>query len=111
MNPQEIETAARRDDNKWDPVRVYERDCRRTSGVAIPGDQPSLQVYSRLFWRDTYRYDTAHLQATPCNVTFVVSLEAADPDADTYNEFRRIMAEEVVSAVVEQDVEIDEEDF
>lgn len=111
INPDKSETVARRDDNKWDPVRVHVRDCRRTSGVAIPGDQPSLHVYSRLYWRDTYRYDTAHMQATPCDVTFVVSLEAADPEADTYNEFRRIMAEEVVSAVVEQDVEIDDLDI
>ncbi|WP_295193463.1 S8 family peptidase [uncultured Brevundimonas sp.] len=108
LNPLEIESAAREDDNKWDPVRVYEKDCRRTRGVAIPGDQPSLQVYSRLFWRDTYRYDTSHMQTTPCDVTFVVTLESGDPDADTYNEFRRIMAEEVVSAVIEQEVEVDD---
>lgn len=111
LNPLEIESAAREDDNKWDPVRVYEKDCRRTRGKAIPGDQPSLQVYSRLFWRDTYRYDTSHMQTTPCDVTFVVTLESGDPDADTYNEFRRIMAEEVVSAVVEQDIEIDDLDI
>lgn len=107
MNPLQMEAAARRDDNKWDPVRVYERDCRRSQGVIIPGAQPSLQVYSRLFWRDTYRYDTQFMKETPCNVTFVVSLESGDPDADTYNEFKRIMAEEVVSAVVEQEIDID----
>lgn len=107
MNPLQVEVAARRDDNKWDPVRVYERDYRRSRGVTIPGAQPSLQVYSRLFWRDTYRYDTQFMQETPCNVTFVVSLESRDPDSDTYNEFKRIMAEEVVSAVVEQEVDID----
>ena len=51
------------------------------------------------------------MQTTPCDVTFVVTLESGDPDADTYNEFRRIMAEEVVSAVVEQEVEVDDLDI
>jgi hypothetical protein len=112
INPKKLETAARRDDNKWDPVRVYERDCRgRGAGITIPGDQPELRVGARLYWRDTYKYSDEFMRQTPCRVTFVVTLESRDSEADTYNEFRRIMAEEVVSAVVEQDVEIDDLDI
>jgi len=39
-------------------------------------------------------------------------LQSKDPEADVYNEFRRIMAENVETAVVEQeiDLEIDGED-
>lgn len=111
MNPSQMEADARRDDNKWDPVRVYERDCRSTTGVTLAGTQPQLLVGARLYWRDTYRYSAEFMRDTPCRATFVVMLESRDPDAETYNEFRRIMAETVESAVVEQDIEVDLDDL
>jgi hypothetical protein len=106
-NPHQFEIDARREDNKWDPVRVYEKDCRRTAGVTIPGAQPALRVGARMFWRDTFKYSANTIRDTSCKVTFVVMVESRDPGADTYNEFRRIMAETVESAVIEQDVEVD----
>lgn len=107
VNPLQLEADARRDDNKWDPVRIYEKDCRRSHGVAISGAQPELLVGARLYWRDTFRYAPDFMRAQSNKATFVVMLESRDPESDAYNEFRRIMAENVESAVVEQEIEVD----
>ena len=106
LNPNQKEVDARRDDNKWDPVRVYGSDFRK--GVSVPGVQPSLHVYARTYWRDSFKYDGEYRKDLESKVSFVVVLESADPEADTYNEFRRIMAETVVAATIEQDVEVED---
>ena len=98
-------------DSKWDPVRVYAGDFTGRRGKAVPGIQPSLHVYARTFWRDSFKYDSGYRKEFESTVNFVVVLESADPEADTYNEFRRIMAENVVAATIEQNVEIDDIDI
>ena len=108
LNPNQKEIDARRDDNKWDPVRVYGSDFSGRKGISVPGSQPSLHVYARTYWRDSFKYDGEYRKDLESNVSFVVVLESTDPEADTYNEFRRIMAETVVAATVEQDIEIDD---
>jgi len=107
INPKQRELDARRDDNKWDPVRVYAKDCSKR-GIAVSGTQPSLHVYARTFWRDSFKYGGEFKKTLESKVSFVVVLESTDPQADTYNEFRRIMAENVVSATIEQNIEIDD---
>lgn len=109
LNPRERELQARSVDHKWDPVRVYSGRFTDRNGPKLLGGQPSLQVYARLFWRNAFQYTDAFMLSQESNVTFVVTLEADDPDADTYNEFRRVMAEAVESAVVETNVEVQAE--
>ena len=41
-------------------------------------------------------------------MSFVVSFESPDED-DVYNEFRRIMPENVVAESIEQSIEVDED--
>jgi len=108
LNPNQRELDARVEDNKWDPVRVYAKDFTGKKGVAIPSSQPSLHVYARTFWRDSFKYEADYRKDLESRVSFVVVLESEDSEADTYNEFRRIMAETVVAATVEQDIEIDD---
>lgn len=108
LNPNQRELDARREDNKWDPVRVYAKDFTGKRGVLINSSQPSLHVYARTYWRDSFKYDGDYKKDVESKVSFVVVLESDDPEADTYNEFRRIMAENVVAATVEQDIEIDD---
>lgn len=47
------------------------------------------------------------IRQTSCRATFVLMLEHGDSGADTYNEFRRMMAENVESATVQQDIALD----
>ncbi|OYR12528.1 hypothetical protein CEV33_1312 [Brucella grignonensis] len=112
MNPAERELEARTYDHKWDPVRVYCDEFTEKNGPVLIGDQPTLQVYARMFWRNQFMYTDDYIRNHPARVNFVVTLQSKDPEADVYNEFRRIMAENVETAVVEQeiDLEIDGED-
>lgn len=112
MNPAERELEARTYDHKWDPVRVYADEFTERNGPMLIGDQPSLQVYARIIWRNQFMYTDEYIRNHPARVNFVVTLQSRDPQADVYNEFRRIMAENVETALVEQDIEleIDDED-
>jgi hypothetical protein len=115
MNPSERELEARTYDHKWDPVRVYSDAFTETNGPMLIGEQPTLQVYGRMFWRNQFMYADDYIRNHEARVNFVVTLQAADPAADVYNEFRRIMAENVETALVDQDIHIDagadDEDF
>ncbi|WP_112664039.1 hypothetical protein [Microvirga flavescens] len=73
----------------------------------MAGPQPELQVYARMFWRNQFQYSDDFMRQHEAQVSFVVMLEALDSGADTYNEFRRIMAENVESALVAQEVEVE----
>lgn len=111
-NPSKRELEARTYDHKWDPVRVYADDFSERKGPVLMGEQPELQVYGRMFWRNQFMYADEVIRGHEARVNFVVALESPDPNADVYNEFRRIMAENVETAIVEQDVEVGEdEDF
>jgi len=111
LNPNDREIDARVLDHKWDPVRVYSRRWTASNGPRLMGEQPEVQVYARMFWRNQFMYDEAYIRGHTARVSFVVMLEADDPQAETYNEFRRIMAENVETALVSQDIEIDFDDI
>jgi len=110
MNPKEREDIARRDDHKWHPVRVYEKEFTVTNGEFVSGGQPTLQVYARVFWRNAFQYSEDFMTTRPLTVNFVITMESPDVSADTYDEFIRSMSTEVRSAVITQDVEVDNED-
>jgi len=107
LNPNDRELSARTYDHKWDPVRVYSETFTAKNGPKFFGAQPELQVYARMYWRNQFLYAEEFMRQHEAQVSFVVALEADDPDANTYNEFRRIMAENVETALVEQDVTVE----
>lgn len=110
LNPAQREVAAREHDHKWDPVHVYSKSFTETNGPKLVGAQPALKVYARTYWRNDFLYSPEFINETETRASFVVVLESEDPDADTYNEFRRIMAENVTTASVEEEVEISDEE-
>jgi hypothetical protein len=108
-NPHLRELDAREIDNKWDPVRLYSGEFTSRNGPRIPGPQPTVQLYARMFWRNTFQHEDEEMRERAARVSFVVSFESPDEDADVYNEFRRIMAENVEAATIEQNIEVDED--
>lgn len=110
LNPAQREVAARQHDYKWDPVHVYSKTFTETNGPKLADAQPALKVYARTYWRNDFLYSPEFINETETRASFVVVLESDDPDADTYNEFRRIMAENVTTASVEEEVEISDEE-
>ncbi|CAM5775093.1 hypothetical protein LMIY3S_04850 [Labrys miyagiensis] len=107
LNPKEKELSARIFDHKWDPIRVYRRRFTNKNGPKLDLFEPQLQVYARMFWRNEFMYTTSLMRDHLARASFVLTLQAEDSDADTYNEFRQLMGSDVDIATVEQQVEID----
>lgn len=97
------EGTARRDDAKWQPLRVYER--RSKQGITL--GRGDLRVRARLYWRDQFMYPDGATDTWEVPVTFAVMLEASDADARVYDQFVTAMGTDVETAVIEAEIEQD----
>lgn len=102
------ELTARRDDFKWQPVRCYSARFTETNGPKLTPDQ-TLEVYARVYWRNDFQYTDEYMDNCEMMVTFAIALEAEDSEADTYNEFSRLMRGEVDNLSLELEEELEQE--
>ena len=101
----EKEDIARKEYDKWNPVRHHSRDFTNKP-LVYSGN--TLQIRARIFARDTYQYGYFRNEDIPAvPVSFVVTLQSAEENADLYNEMRVSLGSFVENAVIEQDIDID----
>lgn len=97
------EQEARSLDHKWSPVRHHKKGFR---GKEFEGDV--LRIYARLFARDLYLYGYTGTEEIPeMEAVFVLSLGTGDESDDVYNELREQLGAFVETAVVETDLDVD----
>lgn len=101
------EQEARTIDHKWSPIRHHKHDFQ---GVSFEGD--ALRIYSRIYARDLYLYGYTGTEEIPeMEAVFVLSLGTGDENDDVYNELRDQLGAFVEAAVVEADIDVDNEGF
>lgn len=99
------EEKARIFDHKWCPIRQHDNNFSKR-GVNFEGD--IMRVYARIYTRDLYLYDYASIDETPeLEVAFVLSIGTGNEEDDVYNEMRQDLGSFVEVAVVETDIDID----
>jgi hypothetical protein len=99
------EEEARAIDHKWSPVRHHKNDFQ---SVSFDGDM--LRIYARVYARDLYFYGYTDADEVPeLETVFVLSLGTGDEDDDVYNELRDQLGAFVETAVIETDIDIDNE--
>lgn len=97
------EQDARTIDHKWSPIRHHKNDFH---SVSFDGD--TLRVYARVYARDLYLYSyTAAEEVPEMDAVFVLSLGTGDEADDVYNELRDQLGAFVETAVIESDIDID----
>lgn len=100
------ERTARKKYAKWQPVRCFEATFTEHNGPKIDPNKPFLRIGGRVYWRHKYMYQTEHIKSQEHEVSFALTLESADRRADTYNEFRQLMGENVAELAIAIDVEV-----
>jgi len=101
------EEEARAFDHKWSPIRHHRNDFQ---GVSFDGDV--LRIYARIYARDLYLYGYTGAEEIPeMETVFVLSLGTGDENDDVYNELRDQLGAFVEAAVVEADIDVDNEGF
>lgn len=101
------EQEARALDHKWSPIRHHRNDFQ---SVTFEGDM--LRIYARIYARDLYLYGYTGADEIPeMETVFVLSLGTGDEDDDVYNELRDQLGAFVEAAVVEADIDVDNEGF
>lgn len=100
--PETYEHVARKDEQKWQPVQFFDKVFKRTK---VDVDQ--LAVRAQIYWRHKFMYDADILQEREHPVTFVLSMEAEEKHADTYNQFRQLMGTNVDNLTTEIDIEVE----
>ena len=101
------EQEARSIDHKWSPIRHHRNDFQ---GVGFEGD--TLRIYARIYARDLYLYGYAGSEEIPeMQTVFILSLGTDDENDDIYNELRDQLGAFVEVAVVEADIDVDNEGF
>ena len=102
----EKEEAARRDYDKWNPVRHHTRDFTKRS-LSFSGQ--TMQVRARIYMRDNYQFNgystNADIPWVP--VAFVLTLKSANPKDPMYNEMLNSLGNFVENATIKQDIDID----
>lgn len=99
------EQDARVIDHKWSPIRHHRHDFQN---VGFDGD--TLRIYARVYVRDLYLYGyTAADEVPEMETVFVLSLGTGDENDDVYNELRDQLGAFVETAVIESDINIDNE--
>jgi hypothetical protein len=67
-----------------------------------------LRIYARLYARDLYLYGyTAAEEVPEMEAVFVLSLGTGDESKDIYNELRDQLGAFVETAVIESDIDVD----
>ncbi|MEY8827008.1 S8 family serine peptidase [Phaeobacter italicus] len=101
------EQEARATDHKWSPIRQHQKSFQR---VGFDGD--ILRIRARIYARDLYLYGYSGNQEIPeMETVFVLSLGTGDENDDVYNELRDQLGAFVETAVVETDIDVDNEGF
>ncbi|QFT29624.1 hypothetical protein FIV00_03965 [Labrenzia sp. THAF82] len=101
------EQEARSFDHKWSPIRHHKNDFQ---GVSFESDM--LRIYARIYARDLYLYGYSSADEIPeMETIFVLSLGTGDENDDVYNELRDQLGAFVETAVVEADIDVDNEGF
>lgn len=101
------EQEARALDHKWSPIRHHRNDFQ---SVSFEGDM--LRIYARIYARDLYLYGYTGSEEIPeMETVFVLSLGTGDENDDVYNELRDQLGAFVEAAVVEADIDVDNEGF
>lgn len=101
------EQEARGLDHKWSPTRHHRNDFQ---GITFEGDM--LRIYARIYARDLYLYGYTGTDEIPeMKTVFVLSLGTGDENDDIYNELRDQLGAFVEAAVVEADIDVDNERF
>lgn len=101
------EQEARALDHKWSPIRHHRNDFQ---SVSFEGDM--LRIYARIYARDLYLYGYTGADEIPeMETVFVLSLGTGDENDDVYNELRDQLGAFVEAAVVETDIDVDNEGF
>lgn len=101
------EQEARATDHKWSPIRQHQKSFQR---VSFDGD--ILRIRARIYARDLYLYGYSGNQEIPeMETVFVLSLGTGDENDDVYNELRDQLGAFVETAVVETDIDVDNEGF
>ena len=102
------EQQARELDHKWSPVRHHKKSF--ADGVQFDGD--NLRVYARLFSRDLYLYEMSSSdEVPPLETVFVLSIGTGDESDDVYNELRDELSTFVEVAVIDTEIDIENEDI
>ncbi len=98
------ELVARADYAKWEPVRRHKRNFS-SKGKEFSGT--SLTLYARVFARDLFQFGVTKASDLPeQEVAFVLSLEGSDKSSAIYNSMAQRLGVYVESAVVDQEIEI-----
>lgn len=101
------EQEARALDHKWSPIRHHRNDFQ---SVSFEGNM--LRIYARIYARDHYLYGYTGTDEIPeMETVFVLSLGTGDENDDVYNELRDQLGAFVEAAVVEADIDVDNEGF
>lgn len=102
------EQQARELDHKWSPVRHHKKSFAR--GIQFDGD--NLRVYARLFSRDLYLYGMGSAdEVPPLETVFVLSIGTGDERDDVYNELRDELGTFVETAVIDTEIDIENNEF
>lgn len=100
------EVDAREELKKWQPVRKATRDFSSRGGTAFEGTH--LQLYARVFTRDLYQFGWSHhSQAGEQDVAFVLTLRSANGSDSIYNSMVTALGNFVESAVINQEIEVE----
>lgn len=99
--PETYEHEARKDEQKWQPVQFFDKEFTRTS---VDVDQ--LSVRAQIYWRHKFMYAPEILQLRKHPVNFVLSFEAKDSGADTYNQFVQLMGTNIENLTTEINIEV-----
>jgi hypothetical protein len=101
------EQEARSLDHKWSPIRHHTNDFQ---SVSFEGDM--LRIYARIYARDLYLYGYSGADEIPeMETVFVLSLGTGDENDEVYHELRDQLGAFVEAAVVEADIDVDNEGF
>jgi hypothetical protein len=102
------ELEAREELKKWQPVRRHYADF--STGVGLPFSGDHLQLYARIYMRDLYQFGYQHhSQAGLQDVAFVLTFWSSDGDPEIYNSMVQSLGNFVESAVVNQEIDIENE--
>lgn len=104
------EKTARSQHAKWQTTQCFEGKWEAGKGPKIDPDNPYIRVGGRIYWRHKYMFGQTGIKEQEHEVSFAMTLEAADPKADTYNEFRQLMDVNVSELAIEIGQEIEGEE-
>lgn len=99
------ENDARENLKKWQPIRRHCRDFSKGAGLVFFGNQ--LRLYARVYARDLYQFGwQTNSDVGAQEVAFVLTLRGPNDEPSIYNSTAQLLGNFVESAVINQDIEI-----